>query len=63
MRWSGPLAVEVLLHPLGEVLDGEAEVVLAAVDPLLDRVLALPQRLREGGDDFVPVEFPGVALF
>ena len=43
-----PLRVQVLLDPFAEVLDGQREVVLGTVDPLLRGVLALPERLGKG---------------
>ena len=54
--------VEVLLHPLREVLDGYGEVPLGIVDPLLCRLLGLIERLTERCDDLVSVELPSVPL-
>ena len=62
IRWFGPFGVEVLLDPLGEVLDGQGEVLLGAVDPLLAGLLALAEGRGESLDDLIPVELVGVAF-
>ena len=40
------LTVEIALHPFGEVLHREAEVILTAIDPFLNRAFTLPQRFH-----------------
>ena len=59
---SGTLGVEVLLHPLAEVLDGERKGVLHVVEPLGAGLLALSQGVGDRLDEGVPVELVGVAL-
>ena len=57
-----PLGVQVLLDPLAEVLDGQREVVLGPVDPLLGGRLTLAEGFAERLDDLIPVELVGVPL-
>ena len=57
-----PPAVEVALHPLGEVLDRQREVALCAVHPGLDRRGALTESFDERGDDLIAVELPGITF-
>ena len=54
--------IQVLLHPLAEVLDAQREVRFGGVHPSFGGFLALPGGLREGVDDLVAVEGVGVAF-
>ena len=57
-----PLGIEIFLDPFAEVLDGQGEIVLGIVDPLLRRFSALAERLAERLDDLIPVELVGIPL-
>ena len=55
-------AIEIVLDPLAEVLDGQGKIVLSAINPFFTRLFALAEGMGQCLDDLVPIERVGVAF-
>ncbi len=59
----GRLGIEILAHPVAEVLDRDAESLLGLLEPLVCCLGGQSQYLRQGLFDIVLIELVAVALF